>query len=319
MTQIFTLNDFILVIEMIKSPKTYIFIESCICYLGIFFYFLSFIFWMTIYDKFNLIRENQNTFLLLYSLSKFIKINGLNTRNFLIWIIYVILFSLLIDQYQTYIPKKKNHLLYIFIFSFVTFPIFSYNNTIINMFRFIILLIFYFYLFFTFNIEINKNIFSANNIPDIENDENNNQKKKAIKVYNTLKITLFLLLFFIFIKYILIIIFVLNDFKLPRNYIKMLYNFLLLIEVIEVLSYFSGMSIVTFYTYVENNNLIISKVEKNIEDIENNDENIELNSNLKNENDDDKEDDKDDDKDDDDEKDDEKDDTKRYKSNYDME
>ena len=91
----------------------------------------------------------------------------------------------------------------------------------------------------------------------------------------------------------------------------------------QSLSYFSGMSIVTFYTYVENNNIILSKLEKKIDDIENNDENIELNINLKNENDDDKEDDKeddkDDDKDDDDEKDDEKDDTKRYKSNYDME
>ena len=305
MTQIFSLNDFILVIEMRKSPKMYIFIESCICYLGIFFYFLSFIFWMTIYDKFNLIRENQNTFLLLYSLSKFIKINGLNTRSFLIWIIYVILFSLLIDQYQAYIPKKTNHLINIFIFSFITIPIFSNNNTVINMFRFIILLIFYFYLFFSFNIEINKNILSSNNIPDVENNEQNNQKKKAIKVYNTLKITLFFILFFILIKYILIIIFVLNDFKLPRNYIKMLYNLLLIIEVIEVLSYFSGMSIVTFYTYVENNNLIISKEEKKIGDIENNDENLELNCNLKNENDDDK--------------DDEKDDAKRYKSNYDME
>ena len=114
-------------------------------------------------------------------------------------------------------------------------------------------------------------------------------------------------------------IFVLNDFKLPRNYIKLLYNFLLLIEVIEVLSYFSGMSIVTFYTYVENNNIILSKLEKKIDDIENNDENIELNINLKNENDDDKEDDKEDDKDDDKDDDDEKDDTKRYKSNYDME
>jgi hypothetical protein len=319
MTQIFSLNDFILVIEMIKSPKLYIFIESCICYLGIFFYFLSFIFWITIYDKFNLIRENQNTFLLLYSLSKFIKINGFNTRNFLIWIIYVILFYLLIDQYQTYIPKKKNNLLYIFIFSFITIPIFSNIKTIINIFRFIILLIFYFYLFFTFNIEINKNNFSSSNIPDVENNEYNNQKKKEIKVYNTLKITLFFILFFIFIKYILIMIFVLNDFKLPRNYIKLLYNFLLLIEVIEVLSYFSGMSIVTFYTYVENNNIILSKLEKKIDDIENNDENIELNINLKNENDDDKEDDKEDDKDDDKDDDDEKDDTKRYKSNYDME
>ena len=114
---IFSLNDFILLIETIKFPKTYIFIESCICFLGIFCYFLSFIFWMTIYDKFNLIRENQNTFLLLYSLSKFIKINGLNTRNFLIWIIYVILFSLLIDQYQTYIPKKKkSFIIYFYIF-----------------------------------------------------------------------------------------------------------------------------------------------------------------------------------------------------------
>ena len=280
---IFNLNDFILLIETIKFPKTYIFIESCICFLGIFCYFLSFIFWMTIYDKFNLIRENHNTFLLLYSISKFIKTNNLITRSYLMWIIYIILFSLLLEQYQTYIPTKKNNILNITIFSVITIPIYSKNYFSLTLIRFILLMIFLSSLFFNFYFEINKRITMANDISNLENEEKNFKRIKTLKIYKTLKITLILNLFFLFLKYILMITFHSIDFNLPRTMVKMIYNTLLIIEIIEVLSYFFGMSIITFQFYVDNHNTSIYTIEKS--NGENSDENIELNVNIKNDND----------------------------------
>ena len=141
---IFSIDSFILMIEMIKFPKTYRYIENCIAYIGIYSYFLTCIFWITISGNIEFVKQYHNTFLFLYSFSKILKIYRIYNLSYFMWFIYILLCNLILKQYQSYIQLKNKNLIYFFdiIFGLLTFPLKQINYNFFNLTRFVCLFFF---------------------------------------------------------------------------------------------------------------------------------------------------------------------------------
>lgn len=257
---IFSIDSFILMIEMIKFPKTYRYIENCIAYIGIYLYFLTCIFWITISGNIEFVKQYHNTFLFLYSFSKILKIYRIYNLSYFMWFIYVLLFNLILKQYQLYIQLKNKNLVYFFdiIFGLLTFPLQQINNNIFNLIRFICLFFLLILIIIIFFNEINKKV----TIIKYKEDPYEEKNKFKLSIFYFLKI-LMIFSFLIFIsKYVIIYFFVLNKISLLKDDIKKINILILIIEIFFVILHFISFSKVTFELYFvneankeENNNI----------------------------------------------------------------
>ena len=247
---IFSIDSFILMIEMIKFPKTYRYIENCIAYIGIYSYFLTCIFWITISGNIEFVKQYHNTFLFLYSFSKILKIYRIYNLSYFMWFIYILLCNLILKQYQSYIQLKNKNLIYFFdiIFGLLTFPLNQINNNVFNLIRFICLFFLLILIIFIFFKEINKKI----TIIKYKEDPYEEKNKFKLSTFYFLKILMIFSFLIFTIKYIIIYFFILKNVSLLKDDIKKLNILILIIEIFFVLLHFICFSKITFELYFEN-------------------------------------------------------------------
>ena len=247
---IFSIDSFILMIEMIKFPKTYRYIENCIAYVGIYIYFLTCIFWITISGNIEFVKQYHNTFLFLYSFSKILKIYRIYNLSYFMWFIYVLLFNSILKQYQSYIQLKNKNLIYFFdiIFGLLTFPLKQINNNFFNLIRFICLFFLLILIIFIFFKEINNKI----TIIKYKEDPYEEKNKFKLSIFYFLKIIMIFSFLIFTTKYIIIYFFILKNVSLLKDDIKKLNILILIIEIFFVLLHFICFSKITFELYFEN-------------------------------------------------------------------
>ena len=262
----FSIDSFILMVKMMKFPKTYRYIENCIAYIGIYLYFLTCIFWMTINGNFIFVKQNHNTFLLIYSFSKILKIYRISNLSYFMWFIYIILFNLILKQYHSYIQLKNKNIIYFFdfIFGLLTFPLKQINSNFFNLTRFISLFFLLILIIFIFNNEINQKI----TIIKYKEDPYEEKNKLKLSIFFYLKIIMIFSFIIFILKYSIIYFLILNNVSLLKDNIKKINILILIIEILFVLFYFVGFSKITFELYFENeankeDNNNIEKLQKN--------------------------------------------------------